>query len=89
LAEPGASDGGLNARGDYERQGAFIMDLYRGVANPECLKHFLSLPVDRLAIVRLNPRLKFNLNAAAIARLDAHVDVGADLSAPMSNFRNG
>src|ERR1019366_2359743 len=81
LAQSGPPDRGFDARGNYKGQSAFIMDLNLGVPHPECLKHFFSLPVDRVAVIRFHSRLKLNVNAAALARFDAHVKIRPDLRA--------
>src|SRR5205807_4316554 len=86
LAQSGAPGRGFDARGNHERQRALIVDLNLSVLHTERLEHFFRLPADRVPVVGLDPRLEFNVDAAAFAGFDPHVEVRADISAPVAGF---
>ena len=86
LAKSGTAHRCFNSRGNDEWQRAFVHDLDEGVLDAECSQNLTHLSADRLAVVQLDARLQFDLDAATGALFEADVQVGAHVAAGASGL---
>src|SRR5208337_4858075 len=78
--------GGLDASGDDKRQSALVMNRNPGVLHSELSQNLASLFHDGRAVIRRNPRLQGDLDAATVARLKGDVDVRPNLFTPVARL---
>ncbi len=86
-AQPGAPRGGLDPRRNYEGQRAFIAEFDAGMLDAEHVEHLPRLRQNGVAVVGRDPGLHRDLEAAAVARFDGHVQVGAHVACRSARLR--
>src|SRR5467141_291921 len=84
--DPSALCRGLNASRDNKRQRAFIMNRNPRVLHSEFAENFSRLFQDRRPVIRSNPRLQRDLDAAAVTRFKGDVHVRPNFFAPMAGL---
>src|ERR1700732_593540 len=84
--QPTTPGGSFNPRRNYERQGALVAQFNPGVLDAKHLQHLPCLRHYGLALVGRDPGVHRDLEASAVARLDGHVQIGADIPAAMSGL---
>ncbi len=85
-AESGAPCGSLDPRRNHEGQRALIAEFDAGMLDAENIEHLPRLRQYGLAIVGRDPGLHRDLEAAAVARLDGHVQIGTHVTATVSGL---
>src|SRR5882762_3690049 len=84
--DPSALCRGLDASRDNKRQRAFVMNRNPRMLHSEFAQNFSRLLQDRRTVIRRNPRLQRDLDAAAVTRLKGDVRVRPNFFAPMARL---
>ena len=85
-AESGASCRSLDPRCNHERQSTLISQFDARMLDAQNIEHLPRLRQYGLAIVGRDPGLHGDLDAAAVARLDGHVQIGTHVTATVSGL---
>ena len=86
FAQSCAPGRGFNARRNHKRKRALVVDRYPRVPHAEGFEHFFGLPANGIAVVRLDARFEFDVDAAMIARFNPNVDIRANLRPAVSRL---